>query len=92
MTKEIGGRILEFAFSTAEAHERADRAQGFMLIIVLLTTIGVVYMSRSLTTDQTKGEEISILGYPFNAGQLEEDHNDPRCPESQSPGVPASKA
>jgi DNA invertase Pin-like site-specific DNA recombinase len=32
------------------------------------------------------------FGYPFNAGQLEEDHNDSRCPESQSPGVSASKA
>jgi len=61
LTKEIDGRTLDFAFSAAEAHERADRTQGLMLIVVLLTTAGAVYMSRSLHNDETKGEEISTL-------------------------------
>ena len=81
VTKEIGGRILEFAFSTAEAHERADRTQGFMLIIVLLTTVGVVYMSRSLTTDQTKGEEISILHQFLSPSIVEKIDSNPEVVE-----------
>ncbi len=59
VTAEIDGRLREFAFSVSEAHVRADRMQGLMLVFVLLTVGGVVYMSSSLSADQVEeGESI----------------------------------
>jgi predicted nucleic acid-binding protein len=70
---------------------------------ILIAKLASVPVEQQFTSSVTLGELLygayrleartdALLGYPFNAGQLEEDHNDPRCPESQSPGGPASKA
>ncbi len=61
LTANIDGRLREFAFSVSEAHVRADRVQGLMLVFVLLTAGGVVYLSTSLASDQEEEEEESIL-------------------------------
>ena len=61
VSKKIDGRTIEFAFSAEQAHVRADRVQGLILVFTLLTVACVVYMSTSLASDQGEEEEESIL-------------------------------
>lgn len=61
LTKKIDSRLSEYAFSVAEAHVRADRIQGLMLVFVLMTVAGVVYMTSSMASDQDEGEQESML-------------------------------
>jgi class 3 adenylate cyclase len=60
------GERVAVVFSLDRAIVVADRMQGLLLVLVLLTVIGVVYIASSLSHDRRRATELALLGQCFS--------------------------
>ena len=81
VSKEIDGGQERFAFSIEAALRNADRIQGFLLILLLLTVVGIVYIGSSLSADQKKSQKIFLMGQFFSPGIVERFDTNPEIVE-----------
>ena len=62
----MGTKPVAVVFSLQRAIVAADRMQGLLLILVLLTVVAVVYIASSLSHDRRRATELALLGQCFS--------------------------
>ena len=79
--RTFGGRPHTFVMSLDRGLADADKLQGVLLLLVLVTVSAVVFIVSSLAADQRKNREIAILAQCFSPPIVERFANAPETLE-----------